>query len=105
MARCFLDEVGEMSFATQVRLLRVLQEEEFIPVGSTTPKTTDVRLITATNRNLSEEVKEGRLRRERPDRTEPSKETGPTKSHRKGLLLYSQRREFLSLQELPQNCM
>lgn len=58
----FLDEVGEMSLAAQVRLLRVLQEKEFIPVGSTTPKTTDVRLIAATNRNLSEKVKEGRCR-------------------------------------------
>jgi DNA-binding NtrC family response regulator len=51
-----------MSLAAQVRLLRVLQEKEFIPVGSTTPKTTDVRLIAATNRILSEEVKEGRFR-------------------------------------------
>ena len=57
----FLDEVGDMSLAAQVRLLRVLQEKEFIPVGSTTPKTTDVRLIAATNRILSEEVKEGRF--------------------------------------------
>jgi len=58
----FLDEVGEMSMAAQVRLLRVLQEKEFIPVGSTTPRKTDVRLIAATNRNLSDEVKNGRFR-------------------------------------------
>ncbi len=58
----FLDEVGEMSQAAQVRLLRVLQEREFIPVGSTTPKKTDVRLIAATNRNLSEDVKASKFR-------------------------------------------
>jgi DNA-binding NtrC family response regulator len=58
----FLDEIGEMSQAAQVRLLRVLQEREFIRVGSTTPVKTDVRLVAATNRNLEEEVQEGRFR-------------------------------------------
>jgi len=58
----FLDEIGELSQAAQVRLLRVLQEREFIRVGSTTPIKTDVRLVAATNRNLEEEVKEGRFR-------------------------------------------
>ena len=58
----FLDEIGELSQAEQVRLLRVLQEREFIRVGSTTPIKTDVRLVAATNRNLEEEVKEGRFR-------------------------------------------
>ncbi len=58
----FLDEVGEMSLAAQVRLLRVLQEKEFIRVGSTTPIKTDVRLVAATNRNLEEQVEKGRFR-------------------------------------------
>ncbi|MCZ6635504.1 MAG: sigma-54 dependent transcriptional regulator [bacterium] len=58
----FLDEVGEMSLNAQVRLLRVLQEKEFTPVGSTTPQKTDVRLIAATHRNLAEEVQESRFR-------------------------------------------
>ncbi|MFT5368664.1 MAG: DNA-binding NtrC family response regulator [Candidatus Latescibacterota bacterium] len=58
----FLDEIGEMSLNAQVRMLRVLQEKEFIRVGATTPRKTDVRLIAATNRTLYEEVKEGRFR-------------------------------------------
>ncbi len=58
----FLDEIGEMSLKAQVRLLRVLQEKEFIRVGATTPRRTDVRLIAATNRTLIEEVKEHRFR-------------------------------------------
>ena len=53
----FLDEVAEMSPQTQVKLLRVLEEKEFLPVGSTTPQKVDVRFITATNTNLEEEVK------------------------------------------------
>ena len=60
----FLDEAGAMSQAAQVRLLRVLQEREFFRVGSTTPIRADVRLITATNRNLRQEVQEGRFRQD-----------------------------------------
>jgi two-component system, NtrC family, response regulator AtoC len=58
----FLDEVGEMTLATQKKLLRVLQEREFERVGGTTPVQVDVRVIAATNRNLIDEVKEGRFR-------------------------------------------
>lgn len=60
----FLDEIGEMTQTAQVRLLRVLQEREFFRVGSTVPIKTDVRLITATNRNLLKEVQEGRFRQD-----------------------------------------
>jgi two-component system response regulator HupR/HoxA len=58
----FLDEVGDMSPAMQVKLLRVLQEGTFIPVGSTTPKAVDVRVIAATNKDLKELVQAGVFR-------------------------------------------
>ncbi len=58
----FLDEVGEMSPTTQTKLLRVLQEKEFEPLGSPRTLKVDVRVIAATNKNLEREVKEGRFR-------------------------------------------
>ncbi|CCH52727.1 Sigma 54 interacting domain protein [Fibrisoma limi BUZ 3] len=58
----FLDEIGEMPLDMQVRLLRVLQEKEIDPVGGKSPRKVDVRIVTATNRNLEREVAEGRFR-------------------------------------------
>ncbi|PKO17545.1 hypothetical protein CVU37_08635 [candidate division BRC1 bacterium HGW-BRC1-1] len=58
----FLDEVGEVPLATQVKLLRVLEAREFLRVGGTEPVQVDVRVLTATNRVLLEEVEEGRFR-------------------------------------------
>jgi transcriptional regulator with PAS, ATPase and Fis domain len=58
----FMDEVGDMSPALQVKLLRVLQEGTFMPVGGTEPKKVDVRIIAATNRDLGAMVKQGSFR-------------------------------------------
>ena len=58
----FLDEVADLTPATQVKLLRVLQEGTFEPVGSDRTRTVDVRVLSATNRNLQEEVRAGRFR-------------------------------------------
>ncbi len=58
----FLDEIGDVSPGLQAKLLRVLQEKEFIPVGSTRARTADVRFVAATNKDLETEVVQGRFR-------------------------------------------
>jgi transcriptional regulator with PAS, ATPase and Fis domain len=58
----FLDEVGELPLATQARLLRVLETGEYIPVGATEVKKTDVRIVAATNVNIRQAISEGRFR-------------------------------------------
>jgi two-component system nitrogen regulation response regulator NtrX len=58
----FLDEVGDMSPRTQAKVLRVLQEQRFTPVGSNAPVTVDVRVIASTNKNLEQEIEKGNFR-------------------------------------------
>jgi two-component system, NtrC family, response regulator len=58
----FLDEIGELDLSSQVKLLRVLQERSFEPLGSSKSRTVDVRVICATNRNLEEMVAQGTFR-------------------------------------------
>ena len=58
----FLDEVGDMPLEAQAKLLRVLQEKEVLPLGSTTPEAADVRVVCATHRDLDRYVDEGRFR-------------------------------------------
>jgi len=58
----FLDEIGDTSLSMQVKLLRVLQEGTYLPVGATAPKKTDVRIIAATNRNVKKMMETGEFR-------------------------------------------
>jgi len=58
----FLDEIGELPLTMQAKLLRVLQDQEVMPVGSSIPRKVNIRIIAATNRNLEEEVERGNFR-------------------------------------------
>lgn len=60
----FLDEIGDLSTSFQVKLLRAVQDKEFVPIGGTHTVNVDVRVISATNRNLEQLVKEGRFRQD-----------------------------------------
>jgi len=64
----FLDEIGDMSLVMQAKLLRVLQEGEVTPIGSTRSRSVDVRILTATSKNLLEEIEKGRFRDDLYDR-------------------------------------
>jgi len=60
----FLDEIGDLSMPSQIKLLRLIQEREFLPLGSDKPDYTDARIIVATNRNLEELTEEGKFRKD-----------------------------------------
>ena len=60
----FLDEIGDMPASAQVKLLRVLQEREFQPVGGSKTKKADVRVLAATNRDLERDVEAGGFRKD-----------------------------------------
>ncbi|MGE0706942.1 MAG: sigma-54 interaction domain-containing protein [Planctomycetota bacterium] len=60
----FLDEIGEMNVEMQTRLLRVLQEQEVVPIGATEPVKVDVRIVAATLRNLTEAIEQGDFRQD-----------------------------------------
>ncbi|MDP2167446.1 MAG: sigma-54 dependent transcriptional regulator [Thermodesulfovibrionales bacterium] len=60
----FLDEITEMPTSMQVKLLRAIQEKEFLRVGGTLPVRVDVRFVAATNRNIKDSIKEGRFRQD-----------------------------------------
>ncbi len=58
----FLDEIGDMSLRTQSKVLRVIEEQRFSPIGSSNGRTVDVRIVAATNKNLEEEIQKGNFR-------------------------------------------
>ncbi len=60
----FLDEIGDLSLETQGKLLRILQEGEYVPVGKTTPQRADIRFIAATNQDLVKQVEQGKFRKD-----------------------------------------
>src|SRR5271163_2770147 len=60
----FLDEIGELSLHLQSKLLRVLQEKVVVPVGDTKPRPVDIRVVTATNRDLEAMVRQGTFRQD-----------------------------------------
>ena len=59
-----LDEIGDLSMASQVKLLRLLQEREYYPIGSDVPHRADARVVAATHQDLGRKVEQGTFRRD-----------------------------------------
>ena len=88
----FLDEIGELPLETQAKLLRVIEQGEFMRVGETKTQKTDVRIIAATNRNLSEEVVDKKFRQDLYFRLKTvSINAAPLREHISDLFLYIER--------------
>jgi transcriptional regulator with PAS, ATPase and Fis domain len=96
----FLDEIGELTPATQVKLLRFLQERTFVPLGSTEARTVDVRVVSATNRDLGEAVRAGSFREDFFYRLDVfSIQVPPLRDRREDVLPIAER--FLASRGLP----
>ena len=88
----FLDEIGELPLETQAKLLRVIEQGEFMRVGETKTQKTDVRIVAATNRNLKEEVQDKKFRQDLYFRLKTvSINVTPLREHISDLFLYIER--------------
>jgi len=88
----FLDEIGELPLETQAKLLRVIEQGEFMRVGETKTQKTDVRIIAATNRDLNQQVKDKKFRQDLYFRLKTvSIDVVPLKEHISDLFLYIER--------------
>ena len=100
----FLDEIGELPLETQAKLLRVIEQGEFIKVGETKTEKVDVRIIAATNRNLSQEVRDKKFRKDLYFRLKTvSINAAPLRDHISDLFLYIERfgLEFTAKNDIP----
>ncbi len=100
----FLDEIGELPLETQAKLLRVIEQGEFMRVGDTKIQKTDVRVIAATNRNLAEEVKQSNFRQDLFFRLKTINiEVAPLRDHISDLHLFIERfgLEFTAKNDIP----
>ena len=100
----FLDEIGELPLETQAKLLRVIEQGEFIKVGETKTEKVDVRIIAATNRNLNEEVRDKKFRQDLFFRLKTvSINATPLRDHISDLFLYIERfgLEFTAKNDIP----
>ncbi len=100
----FLDEIGELPLETQAKLLRVIEQGEFIRVGETKTEKVDVRIIAATNRNLNEEVGNKKFRQDLFFRLKTiSINAAPLRDHISDLFLYIERfgLEFTAKNDIP----
>ena len=100
----FLDEIGELPLETQAKLLRVIEQGEFIKVGETKTERVDVRIIAATNRKLSEEARDKKFRQDLYFRLKTvSINAAPLREHISDLFLYIERfgLEFTAKNDIP----